>query len=90
LFIKFWDKTRIRDIVEFLIFGDITDYTMKIILFVFSFFVFISKVHSQEWVIVDIVNQNSKELFVMIDNGGEKINRKKIKNPSIVNLINEY
>ena len=63
---------------------------MKIILFVFSFFVFISKVHSQEWVIVDIVNQNSKELFVMIDNGGEKINRKKIKNPSIVNLINEY
>ena len=69
---------------------DITDYTMKIILFVFSFFVFISKVHSQEWVIVDIVNQNSKELFVMIDNGGEKINRKKIKNPSIVNLINEY
>ena len=52
---------------------------MKIILFVFSFFVFISKVHSQEWVIVDIVNQNSKELFVMIDNGGEKINRKKIK-----------
>ena len=63
---------------------------MKIILFVFLFFVFIPKVHSQEWVIVDIVNQNSKELFVMIDNGGEKINRKKIKNPSIVNLINEY
>ena len=52
---------------------------MKIILFVFSFFVFISKVHSQEWVIVDIVNQNAKELSVMIDNGGEKINRKKSK-----------
>ena len=63
---------------------------MKIILYFFFFFVFIPKVHSQEWVIVDIVNQNSKELFVMIDNGGEKINRKKIKNPSIVNLINEY
>ena len=63
---------------------------MKIILFVFFFFVFIPKVHSQEWVIVDIINQNSKELSVMIDDGGEKINGKKIKNPSIVNLINEY
>ena len=62
---------------------------MKIILYFFFFFVFIPKVHSQEWVIVDIVNQSSKELSVMIDDG-EKINRKKIKNPSIVNLINEY
>ena len=75
--------------MDFIIFENITDYTMKIILYVFFFFVFIPKVHSQEWVIVDIVNQNSKELSVMIDDG-EKINRKKIKNPSIVNLINEY
>ena len=30
-----------------------------------------------------------KKEAVMIDDGGEKIN-KKIKNPSIVNLINEY
>ena len=72
--------------MDFIIFENITDYTMKIILYVFFFFVFIPKVHSQEWVIVDIVNQNSKELSVMIDDG-EKINRKKIKNPSIVNLI---
>ena len=79
-----------RDAEEFLIFEDITDYTMKIILFVFFFFVFIPKGHSQEWVIVDIVNQTSRELSVMIDDGGDKINRKKIKNPSIVNLINEY
>ena len=64
-----------RDAEEFLIFEDITDYTMKIILYVFFFFVFIPKVYSQEWVIVDIVNQNSKELSVMIDDG-EKINIK--------------
>ena len=63
---------------------------MKKILFVFFFFVLFPKVNYQEWVIVDIVNQNSKELTVMIDDGGGKINRKKIKNPSIVNLINEY
>jgi hypothetical protein len=63
---------------------------VRIILFVFSFFVFVLRTHSQEWVIVDIVNQNSKELSILIDDGGEKINRKKIKNPSIVNLINEY
>jgi hypothetical protein len=63
---------------------------MKITLFVLFFYVFIPKVYSQEWVIVDIVNQNSKELSILIDDGGEKINRKKIKNPSIVNLINEY
>ena len=83
-------KTRIRNIVEFYIFEDNTDSTMKIILFVLFFYVFIPKVYSQEWVIVDIVNQNSKELSILIDDGGEKINRKKIKNPSIVNLINEY
>ena len=63
---------------------------MKIILFVFFFFLFIPKIYSQEWIIIDIVNQNSKELSIIIDDGGEKINRKKIKNPSIVNLINEY
>ena len=54
------------------------------------FFVFVQRTHSQEWVIVDIVSQNSKGLSVIIDDGGEKLNKKKIKNPSIVNLINEY
>ena len=63
---------------------------MRIILFVFFFFVFVLRLHSQEWVIVDIVGQSSKGLSVIIDNGEEKLNRKKIKNPSIVNLINEY
>jgi len=37
---------------------------------------------------LDDMNVLKKEA-VMIDDGGEKIN-KKIKNPSIVNLINEY
>jgi hypothetical protein len=63
---------------------------MRTILFVFFFFVLALRVHSQEWVIVDIVSQNSKELYVIIDDGGEKLKKKKIKNPSIVNLINEY
>ena len=63
---------------------------MRIILFVFLFFVFVPRAHSQEWVIIDIVSQNSKGLNVIIDNGEEKLNKKKIKNPSIVNLINEY
>ena len=63
---------------------------MRIILFVIFFFVLALRVHSQEWVRVDIVSQNSKELNVIIDDGGEKLKRKKIKNPSIVNLINEY
>ena len=63
---------------------------MRIILFVFFFFVLALRVHSQEWVIVDIVSQNSKELYVIIDDGGEKLKKKKIKNPSIVKLINEY
>ena len=63
---------------------------MRIILFVFFFFVLVLRVHSQEWVIFDIVSQNSMELSVIIDDDGEKLKKKKIKNPSIVNLINEY
>jgi len=75
---------------EGFIFKYFKDYAMRIILFVFFFFVFVQRTHSQEWVIVDIVSQNSKGLSVIIDDGGEKLNKKKIKNPSIVNLINEY
>lgn len=63
---------------------------MRIIILVFFFFVFVLRVHSQEWVIIDVVSQNSKGLSVIIDDGGEKLNKKKIKNPSIVNLISEY
>ena len=63
---------------------------MRIIIFVFFFFVFVLRVHSQKWVIIDVVNQNSNGLSVIIDDGGEKLNKKKIKNPSIVNLISEY
>ena len=48
------------------------------------------KTYSQEWVIIDIVSQNSKELVVYIDDGEKKIERKKFKNPSIVKLIMDY
>lgn len=37
------------------------------------------KAYSQEWVIIDIVSQNSKELVVYIDDGEKKIQRKNLK-----------
>ena len=63
---------------------------MKKVFLAFCFILSLSNVNSQEWVIVDIVSQTSKELVIMIDVGSEEIERKKIKNPSIVSLINEY
>tara|TARA_B110000285_G_scaffold50184_1_gene57039 strand:- start:256 stop:606 length:351 start_codon:yes stop_codon:yes gene_type:complete len=63
---------------------------MKKVFLAICFILFLSNVNSQEWVIVDIVSQTSKELVIMIDVGSEEIERKKIKNPSIVSLINEY
>ena len=52
--------------------------------------VFANLTYSQEWIIVDIVSQNSKELVVYIDNGEEKIKREKRESPSIVKLIMDY
>ena len=63
---------------------------MKKVFLVFCFFLYFSNVNSQEWVIIDIISQNSKEIVIMIDDGEEEIERKKIKNPSVVSLINEY
>ena len=63
---------------------------MKKVFLVFYFFLYFSNANSQEWVIIDIVSQNSKEIVIMIDDGEEEIERKKIKNPSVVSLINEY
>ena len=63
---------------------------MKTVFYFLVFIFFNSTLYAQQWLIVDIVGQNSKELTVLIDSGDEKIKRKKIKNPSIVSLINEY
>lgn len=52
--------------------------------------VFANLTYSQEWRIVDIVSQNSKELVVYIDTGEEKIKREKRESPSIVKLIMDY
>ena len=52
--------------------------------------VFANLTYSQEWIIVDIVSQNSKELVVYIDTGEEKIKREKRESPSIVKLIMDY
>ena len=45
--------------------------------------------YSQEWIIIDILEQSKKELIYKIDNGDE-VKRETVKNPSIVRLINEY
>ncbi|MEK9603373.1 MAG: hypothetical protein VW127_03005 [Flavobacteriaceae bacterium] len=46
-------------------------------------------IHSQEWIIIDVLEQSKKELIYKIDDG-EAVKRKTVKNPSIVRLINEY
>jgi len=63
---------------------------MKKIFFILSCVLYFTNAFSQEWVIVDVVSQNTKELVVLIDDGEGEIEIEKIKNPSIVNLINEY
>ncbi len=63
---------------------------MKKIFFILSCVLYFTNAFSQEWVIVDVVSQNTKELVVLIDDGEGEIESEKIKNPSIVNLINDY
>lgn len=53
------------------------------------FFCISTSVFAQQWIIIDVVEQTKKELVYRIDNGDEII-KKKVKNPSIVHLINEY
>ena len=45
--------------------------------------------YSQEWIIIDVLEQSKKQLIYKIDDGKEVI-KKNIKNPSIVKLIKEY
>ena len=45
--------------------------------------------YSQEWLIVSIINQNSKGIKYEVDNG-KKISKQSTKNPSLVNLIDDY
>lgn len=63
---------------------------MKKIFFILSCVLYFTNAFSQEWVIVDVVSQNTKELVVLIDDGEGEIERERIKNPSIVSLINDY
>ena len=41
--------------------------------------------YSQEWIIIDVLEQSKKQLIYKIDDGQEVI-KKTIKNPSIVKL----
>ena len=45
--------------------------------------------YSQEWIIIDVLEQSKKQLIYKIDDG-EKVTKKTDKNPSIVKLIREY
>ena len=56
--------------------------------FLLIFFVF-NFTYSQEWLIVSIINQNSKGIKYEVDNG-EKISKKTTKNPSLVKLIDVF
>ena len=44
---------------------------------------------SQEWLILNIISQNSKGIKYEVDNG-EKISKKSTKDPSLVKLIEEF
>ena len=59
------------------------------VLFVVLFFSATVQIYSQEWIIVDILEQSKKELVYKVDNG-EEVNRETVKNPSIVKLIMDY
>ena len=53
------------------------------------FFLVFNFTYSQEWLIVSIINQNSKGIKYEVDNG-EKISKKTTKNPSLVKLIEVF
>ena len=53
------------------------------------FFLVFNFTYSQEWLIVSIINQNSKGIKYEVDNG-EKISKKTTKNPSLVKLIDVF
>ena len=59
----------------------------KILLFLLFFAPFFS--YSQNWLVIDILKQNKKEIIYRIDDG-DKVKRKKDKNPSIVKLIHKF
>ena len=53
------------------------------------FFLATVSTYSQEWIIVDVLEQSKKELVYKVDNG-EEVKRETVKNPSIVKLIKDY
>ena len=59
------------------------------VLFVVLFFLATVQIYSQEWIIVDILEQSKKELVYKVDNG-EEVKRETVKNPSIAKLIMDY
>ena len=63
---------------------------MKKVCLVIYLSLYFSNAFGQDWIIVDIIGQSSKELVITIDEGKGEIEKEKLKNPSIVSLINKY
>ena len=63
---------------------------MKKVCLVIYLFLYFSNAFGQDWIIVDIIGQSSKELVITIDEGKGEIEKEKLKNPSIVSLIYKY
>ncbi len=62
-------------------------YSMrKLIMILFLFF---NYTYSQEWLIVSVINKNSKGIKYEVDDGN-KISKKTTKDPSLVKLIQEF
>ena len=57
--------------------------------FMFLLLLIFNYSYSQEWLVVSIINQNSKGIKYEVDNG-EKISKKTTKNPSLVKLIHSF
>ena len=56
---------------------------------IISLLLFVNYTYSQEWLIVSIINKNSKGIKYEIDDGN-KISKKTTKDPSIVKLIQDF
>lgn len=52
----------------------------------FFFFLISMNGYSQDWILVDIIKQNRKEVIYRLDDG-EKVEKVKHDSPSIINLI---
>tara|TARA_Y100000768_G_C23899473_1_gene644314 strand:- start:498 stop:851 length:354 start_codon:yes stop_codon:yes gene_type:complete len=56
---------------------------------IIPFLLFVNYTYSQEWLIVSVINKNSKGIKYEVDDGN-KISKKTTKDPSLVKLIQDF